>query len=177
MKLDYILYSKGYKNTNKLKHLFEHAFPPAERPPFSWMPSLEKNKLFSVEDNGEFIGLISVIEYQDLVYIFFLAVKKCFRGKGYGSRILKDALSKYHDKRVFLLAEDPDIPCDNKEERNNRIKFYSHNGLNKTDLKVCEYGVEYVSLTSGGYVSKEEFLSVMKYLLGDYYSIYQTNVN
>ena len=176
MKLDYILFFDGYRNTNKLKHLFEHAFPLVERPPFSWMLNLDKNKLFAVEDNNEFIGLISIVEYQDLVYIFFLAVKKRFRGKGYGSRILKDTLSKYHDKRVFLLAEDPDIASNNAEERNNRIKFYSHNGLNKTDLKVCEYGVEYVGLTSGGFVSKDEFLGVMEYLLGDYYSIYQKNV-
>ena len=176
MKIEYTPVNNNYRYLSKVKHLFEHAFPVEERPPFSWLFKLDKNQLFGVEDNDEFIGLISTIEYQDLVYLFFLAVKKCYRGKGYGSQILKDILNKYADKRVFLLAEDPNIPCSNREERNNRINFYLHNGLEKSELKVTEYGVEYIALTNNKEVSKDDFLNVMKYLLQDYYSIYKNNV-
>ena len=176
MKIEYIPVNTDYRYLSKTKHLFEHAFPEEERPPFSWLMKMDRNQFFGVEDNDEFIGLFSIVEYQDLAYLFFLAVKKCYRGKGYGSQILKDILNRYADKRVFLLAEDPDIPCSNPEERNNRINFYSHNGLVKTDLKVTEYEVEYVALTNKTNVSKEDFLNVMKHLLQDYYPIYKNNV-
>ena len=124
MTLDYLIVVNDYQHLSKIKHLFEHAFPSEERPPFSWLMKLDKNQLFAVEDNHTFIGLVSTVEYQDLIYLFFLAVKNCYRGHGYGSQILKDILNKYADKRVFLLAEDPNIPCSNQEERNNRIRFY-----------------------------------------------------
>ena len=176
MTLDYLIVRNDYQHLSKIKHLFEHAFPSEERPPFSWLVKLDKNQLFAVEDNHVFIGLISLVEYQDLVYLFFLAVKKCYRGHGYGSQILKDILNKYSDKRVFLLAEDPDVPSHNQKERNSRIKFYSHNGFEKTELKVTEYGVEYIALTNNQKVSKEDFLDVMKYLLEDYYLVYKNNV-
>ena len=176
MKLSYILYSDNYRYSKKVKHLFEHAFPSEERPPFSWLVKMDRNQLFGVEDNDEFIGLLSLVEYQDLVYVFFLAVKKKYRGKGYGSKILRYVLEKYQGKRIFLLAEDPNIPCLNKEERKNRLKFYSHNGFSQTNLVIVEYEVQYVVLTNGCDVKKEDFLSVMEYLLNDYYQIYKENV-
>ena len=138
MKLDYIRITNNYRHIGKLKHLFEHAFPIEERPPFSVLIQFNNNQIFGVEDNQQFIGLLSLIEYQDLVYVFFLAVKKKYRGKGYGSQILRDVLEKYVDKRVFLLAEDPTIECNNLKERNDRIKFYKNNGFYPTDLKIVD---------------------------------------
>jgi len=176
MKLDYILVDDKYVNYGKVKHLFEHAFPSEERPPFSMMLSLDNNKLYAVEDHSEFVGLLSTVECEDLLYVFFLAVKKKYRQRGYGSQILKDVLDNNSGKRIFLMAEDPDIECDNKNERDNRIRFYSHNGFSKTDVKVTEYGVKYVLLTSGEKVDKEDFLKVMKHVTGDYYPIYLENV-
>ena len=176
MKLGYLVVDYNYHYLSKLKYLFESAFPPEERPPFSWFVKMDKNQLFGVEDNNEFIGLISIVEYQDLVYLFFLAVKKRYRGKGYGSQILKDLLHKYANKRVFLLAEDPSIPSINQSERDNRIRFYEHNGFKLTETRIVEYGVEYVVLTSNEDVNKDEFLSLMEYLLGNYYHIYRKHV-
>ena len=176
MKLDYLSVDSGYRYLSKVKHLFEHAFPPEERPPFSWFIKMDKNKLFGIEENNVFIGLLSIVEYQDLVYVFFLAVKKCFRGQGYGSQILKDVLNRYNNNRVFLLAEDPDIVSNNKEERIQRINFYEHNDMFKTDLRIVEYEVEYVALTNNTRVTRNDFLNVMKHLLDDFYPIYQSNV-
>lgn len=172
MKLDYTIVNSGYRYYNKIKYLFEHAFPTEERPPFMRFLEMRKNKFYGVEDSGDFIGLVSIVDRDDLAYIFFLAVKKRYRGKGYGSQILHDILLQYSGKRVFLMVEDPTIPCDNKEERDNRIRFYSHNGFFMSDVKIIEYGVEYVVLVNNGEVSKAEFLSLMEYLLDDYYPIY-----
>ena len=174
--MTYILFDNNYRYYNKLKHLYEHAFPSEERPPLSMLLEMSNSKMYAVEDNDEFIGLVSIVIYSDLVYVFFLAVKKRYRHKGYGSKILKDINDKYVDKRIFLLAEDPDIPSDNQEERNNRIKFYNHNGMKATGNKINEYGVNYIFLSNGKDVSKEDFLRVMKYITGDFFPIYRSHV-
>ena len=176
MNLEYILVNKDYEYYSHVKYLFEHAFPVEERPPFSRLIQMDKNQLFAVEDDGVFVGLFSIVEYKDLLYIFFLAFKKKFRGQGYGSKVLQDILTKYSDKRVYLLAEDPDVPNNNQAERDSRIKFYEKNGLKKTNVKVVEYEIPYVVLISGEKVSKQDFLDTMKYLLGFYFDIYKHNV-
>lgn len=79
--MEYIKIDKSYKYLNKVKYLFEHAFPEDERPPFNFLIKLDKNQLFGIEDKGEFIGLVSYVEYQDLLYIFFLAIKKNIAAK------------------------------------------------------------------------------------------------
>ena len=176
MKLDYIHVDNTYRYYSNVKYLFEHAFPEEERPPFKFLIKLDKNQFFGIEDNGEFIGLISYVEYQNLLYIFFLAIKKKYRHKGYGSQVLQDMLNKYSGKRVFLLAEDPHVPNDNQEERDSRIRFYNHNGLKVTGVKIVEYEIPYIILSSGGEVNKQAFLNCMQYLIGDYFSIYRHNV-
>ena len=176
MKLDYNAVDNTYKYFGKVKYLFEHAFPEDERPPFNFLIKLDKNQLFGIEDKGEFIGLVSYVEYQDLLYIFFLAIKKKYRHKGYGSQVLQDMLHKYSDKRVFLLAEDPEVPNSNQAERDTRIRFYGNNGLTVTNTKIVEYEIPYIVLSNGCQISKDDFLATMKYLLGFYFSIYEHNV-
>ena len=176
MKLDYVKVTESYKYISKVKYLFEHAFPEAERPPFSVLFKMDKNQLFGIENNGEFIGLLSLVEHNDLLYIFFLAIKQKYRHQGYGSQILQDVLSKYSNKRIFLLAEDPNVPNDNQEERDSRIRFYQHNGLEAKNVQIIEYEIPYIVLSNGRDVTKDDFLDVMSYLLGDYYDIYRHNV-
>ena len=168
MNLNYIKVNKEYKNINKVRHLFEHAFPPVERPTFKIMMSFSHHDMYGVEDKGIFIGLVDLLFYQDTLYIFFLAIKKTYRGKGYGSKILKDIAGKYNkDYRIYLLAENPDLECDNKNERDKRITFYKRNGFTLSDIEVIEFDVNYRILYLTHLVSKEEFIGSMKYLLGE----------
>ena len=177
MKLNYIPLTENYHHYAKLKHLFEHAFPAIERPPFSVLISFKKDQIFGAELQGQFVGLISYVIKDDLLYLFFLAVKKKYRVQGIGSQIIRDIFTEYPDKRIFLLAEDPSIPSENQEERKNRINFYQRNGLFMGPVRVNEYEVEYALLDNHSNVGKNDFLSVMEYLLEDYYPIYRNNVH
>ena len=167
MNLKYNLVDKDYKYKGKVKHLFEHAFPIVERPPFNMLMSFRHNEMYGVEDNGEFVGLVDLLIYEDIVYIFFLAIKKTFRGKGIGTQILNDVAKKYKNYRLYLLAENPNIESDNKKERLSRIKFYEHAGFINSNKCVIEFDVNYLILYKDKEVSKEEFLKGMKYLLGE----------
>ena len=179
MELKYIKVDNTYIHNNQIKHLFEHAFPPVERPSYNMLMSFPRHEMYAVEDNDTFIGLVDLLKYEDTLYIFFLAIKKTYRGKGYGSKVLKDITSKYSNNyRIYLLAENPDIESDNKIERISRINFYKHNGLTLSDEAIIEYGVNYRVLYYSKPVLKNEFIASMKYLLGDdfFYKYYAHNV-
>ena len=176
--LDFVLVKEDYRYYEKVKHLFEHAFPPIERPTFNMMMSFNNHEMYAVEKNNEFVGLYDLIKHEDKVYIFFLAVKKTYRGKGIGSHILKHISNQYSESRLFLLAENPDIDCDNKEERSKRISFYQKNGFVLSNISVIEFGVDYRILYKNIEVTKEDFLSCMEYFLGKdrFTSFYLPNV-
>ena len=176
MNLKYIPLKEDYQHYSKLKYLYEHAFPEAERPPFSILVSFKNNQIFAVEKDDEFVGLFTVVDKDDLLYLFFLAVKKKYRKEGIGSQIIKDIFTRYQGKRIFLLAEDVDVPCDNKQERLSRIKFYEKNGLFRSGEKVIEYEIAYEILDNRSGVGKNDFLKVMEYTVGDFYPIYVKNV-
>ena len=179
MPLNYIKVNNTYQNSNKLKHLFEHAFPVEERPSFNMMMEFKNHEMYAIEENDTFIGLVDLVKYEDLMYVFFLALKKTYRHKGYGTKILSDMKSKYgNDYRIYLMAEDPYIECHNKDERNNRLKFYMKNGFKTNKETVIEFGVQYLILYFGDRVTKKDFLNTMKYFLGDkrYHSFYLKHV-
>ncbi len=165
--LDYIKVDNNYKDLGKVKHLFEHAFPKIERPSFSILMKMPVHELYAVEDNSTFVGLVDVLLYKDTAYLFFLAIKKTLRGKHYGSKVLKDVFDRYKDYRIYLLAENPNKPCSNLEERQKRISFYTHNGLTVSSNEVNEYGTDYLILYKGAPVSKYDLLNTMKNMLGE----------
>ena len=178
MKLDYIHVNSKYKDINKLKHLYEHAFPIEERPPFFWLREMKNNELYAVELDSTFVGLVDIVRCEDLLYVFFLAVKKTYRGKGIGATILDDLYKKYNNYRLFLMAENPNVSCDNKEERIHRINFYKKNNYVVSNHKVQEFGVDYLILYRSKEVDKDDFLKCMKLVIEKefYENIYLKNV-
>lgn len=177
MNLQYQPITKEYIHYSKLKHLYEHAFPKVERPPFKMLMDFSNHIMYGVEDNNKFIGLVDIIIFKDTLYIFFLAIKKTFRRKGYGHQILNYISNTYNNYRIYLMAEDPDIGED-KEMRKRRIKFYKESGFTLSNIKIIEFGVSYVLLYKNGIVNKEEFLLTMLHLLGDnHFKYYQNNIN
>lgn len=165
-----IRFTKTNKNTKyhkNVKYLYEHAFPIEERPPFNMLMSCDNQDTYEISEEDNFIGLITTVNYEDLLYIFFLAIRKKYRRHGYGTKILNEIMNNNKDKRIYLLAEDPDIESDNKVERNNRISFYKKNGLYSTNVKIKEYGCDYVVLSNNKKVTKTDFLMTMRYIIGD----------
>lgn len=155
------------KDIGKIKHLFEHAFPSEERPPFSFFYYTPRQDLKGVYDEDTFIGLVDTIEYQDVVYLFFLALKKKYRQKGYGSTILKDLFSRFPNKRIYLLAEEIDEKYPNYEERISRLSFYKKNGMYPTSTNIDEYDIVYTLLSNNTKVTYQDHMKIMDYLLED----------
>ena len=127
-----------------VSNLLESAFPIDERPPTEYFfKSLEKkeNKLFAYYFNNTFIGFTFLCFYQDVCYIFFLAVNEEYRHQGYGGEIIEDIKKSYPDYVILLCFEEIDPKYPNYDERVNRKNFYYSHGFIDNKMKTNEFGV------------------------------------
>ena len=139
---------KQYKNYPEIRKdvepLFVSAFPIEERPDAKhYFASFDNpiNKLFAFYEEGVFVGFTSVVEYKDICYIFFLAVKEEFRNQGYGSRILSEIKKMYQNYVLLLCYEEVDEKYKDNAKRIKRAGFYAKNGFISNNLKTDEFGV------------------------------------
>ena len=134
--------------------LLESAFPIEERPPTKYFfKSLKKkeNKLFTYYLDNTFIGFAFLSFYQDVCYIFFLAVKEEKRHQGFGGEILEDIKKTYANYVLLLCFEEVDPKYDNYQERVMRRDFYYAHGFQPNKLKTNEYGVIYETAYIGSH--------------------------
>lgn len=169
--LTFIDMKKNNYCKKKIKKLYYEAFPRNERVPFTFLKlSARKNKaiFFGIYDKDCFIGLIYNIYYKDIVYVYYLAIDKNLRGKGYGSKILETIKKEYNQCRIILMSEEINESSNNYEERIKRKRFYNNNGFRDLYYKVKEAGVIYDMLGYGKEVSHKEYKELMKNYWGTF---------
>ena len=84
------------------------------------------------------------------------------RGDGIGSRAL--ALLRDHcgERRFLLEIEQCDIPCENKEQRLRRRRFYLRNGMQPSGLFILQNGVHLEVLCYGGDTSFAQYHALIR---------------
>lgn len=177
-RLHYIRYEDMGKDQGKIKHLFEHAFPIEERPSFANHIKSSRQEFYGVYYQNKFAALVDLIIYKDVVYLYFLAVKKSFRKKGIASQIIEDIFAKYNqDYRIYLLMEEVDPSYANYEERVARSNFYTKRGFNISPIKINEFEVIYSLLNNCKEVTFLDHMNLFKYFLEEtgFYPVYKKN--
>lgn len=169
--MQFINYEENRRIKNDVRKLYVSAFPIEERPPvntFFKIAELNNDELFGIYDNNEFVGFTNLIFYQDICYIFFLAVVENKRNQGYGSKILKCLQETYKDKVLTLCYEEIDEKYLDLELRKRRKDFYYRNGFKDNEMKTCEYGVNYETCYYGSHkVNFSNYLNLYKSVFGD----------
>ena len=102
-----------------------------------------------------------------MVMVDYLAVSSKIRSNGTGSRLLQNILKQFPDKKIVLLIERPDDTADNKEQRIARRRFYLKNGFVSSDIFITGESGDMEVLVCGGAVSREEYMDLQRYTLGD----------
>lgn len=167
MRLRFVPLEQQGKDISKTKFLFETAFSKEERPPFSFVLKIDHRLFYAIYDEETFVGLIYLLECKDLLYVFFLAISKRYRNKGYGMMVLGEIRRRYEGRRIFLLADEPTPEYEDYELRKRRIGFYARNGFVDSNLVITEYGSRYHLLSDKGVsVTEKEFLETMMGLIG-----------
>ena len=157
--------SPSKRNAHLLKKLYRNAFPRSERKPYAMMLKKQAEgimELMTVEDDGNFRGLVITILHKDIVLLDYFAITPECRGNGIGSEVLKEMNRRYPGKTLLLEIEDPEIPHKNQPDRIRRKAFYLRNGMVSQDFKITFFGVEMLVLTNGTKVSFEEYHEIFE---------------
>ncbi len=154
----------------EIEKLYEESFPDNEKVPFAilmnWVKE-GKSTLYSVTLKEEVVALSYVVPYQDILFLFYLAVCKNEQGKGYGSAVLSFIKKKYGDRRIIINIEELDEKALNYSQRLQRKAFYEKNGFVDLHYIVREYGVNYEMFSiDGKEVDKEEYINLMSSIIG-----------
>lgn len=196
MKITLRTVRKGSRDYEQIQKLYRRSFPLAERAPFQqlmrWsdgcraqMYALYDESAAGAEDcaeghdncaekrsgcadrhAGEWVGLAYFVRYRDILYLFYLAIDEKRQGKGYGSALLAAVRRHFADRRVILNIEEVRDTAPNYEERMKRKQFYEKNGFHGMGYTVKELGVVYEMLGMGETVTKEEYIALMRSLIG-----------
>lgn len=104
-----------------LRELYSRAFPKFEQRTFEHQAkglTADNYFLYAYQEDGAFIGFVAYWSFDDYIYIEHYAISDEVRGKGYGSRLLSDLLSK--TEKTVILEIDPVVD----EVSTKRLSFY-----------------------------------------------------
>lgn len=157
----------------RTRALYHAAFPPEERPPFSFLCRRARRPgaaFYTAQDGDRWVGFAYVIANDTLAYVFFLAIDPAARGQGYGSAILAALQERYTGRCLFLAVEaldDPEAP--NRAERLRRQAFYEKNGFHLLHGKLREAGVVYDLMGTGEAPTRAAHRALMDAYLGPFW--------
>ena len=131
---------------DKINALAREAFPPEEYMESARLVEMEEGEDFdflAMKDGEMFVGFMAVMLYEELAYLFFLAIDSSCRSKGYGSCAIKALKGEYPDKKHVVDFEMLDASADNRLQREKRRVFYLRNGYRETGFFLSYLGVNY----------------------------------
>lgn len=149
----------------KVNILAKEAFPPEEYLAPSElvkMAQTDKFDFLALLDGDTFVGFMVVQTYEELAYLFFLAIDAENRGKGYGSQAIETLRAEYPDKTHTVDFEMLDDAAPNREQREKRRNFYLRNGYQRTGLFLSYLGVDYEVFCMGDAFNIDTFKAMMK---------------
>jgi len=169
MSITFYSVSSDSNNYIEVIDLYKEAFPEGRKVPKWFLKYKLRNgkvgfsALYSEE---EWIGLIHITEYEDIVFIQSIAILESCRSKGFGSQVLDCLKSENLGKRIVLNIEVIDKQASNYKQRVKRKGFYENNGFLSSGFTVKEPGENLEMLIYGAGITKKEIESMYKSLFG-----------
>lgn len=135
----------GFSDYFRIRRLYVSAFPASERKPFGIIRASEKRgktDVWLIEDKKGFAGFFTTVNGEDTILLDYLAVSKKKRGLGFGSACIREMLSVYREKSVFVEIESVFEKGFGQAERERRRRFYLENGFSPMNVCASVFGVE-----------------------------------
>ena len=148
----------------KIRLLYESAFPPDERMPFERV--LQKRddgvmRLLSIESkDGEFLGFANITLCLDVLALNYFAILPQSQGQGYGTEVILALKKRYPTRSIVIDIEDDAVKCDNVEQRKRRRAFYERLGFSAMPYRLSIFGVPSIIMSSGREYSFEEYKEI-----------------
>lgn len=169
-----MLKKENLSNSRKIyKTGILYDFPRMERISYSRFKRAVKSKLMNVYgyyEKNKRCGYIVVSEEDGAVFFCYLAVKRDCRNKGYGSKMIKEIVEYFSDRKYLILEADSPFGITDEQELeiiNRRKNFYYKNGFKQLpNIEYCLFSVNYdllvYELSSNGVTNYEAIESVRK---------------
>ena len=165
MKLNIEHITENNRFWDEVNALAEEAFPPEEYlapAKLVEMANADNFDFLALTDNDSFVGFMVVQTYQNLAYLFVLAINSTCRSKGYGSRAIETLKAEYPGKKQVVDFEMLDDTASNYKQRKKRREFYLRNGYKETGLFLTYLGVDYEVFCMDEDFEPEVFKAMMK---------------
>ena len=157
--LNSIPVTEEFEDYGRILALYERAFPVNERRPLK--PLLHDPTgcadFLAFYAGTEFVGFACLLTWKDLTHILYIAMDEDKRGRGYGAQALEIVRNVRPGHRVLADLEEETDGAENGDQRRKRMQFYMRNGFEWTEVAYRWRGEDYVILSQGGTVTKEEF--------------------
>ena len=138
--------TKNSRFWNDVNRLAKEAFPPEEYlapEKLAEMAEADNFDFLALKDGDAFVGFMAVLSYENLAYLFFLAIDSTCRSKGYGGRAIETLKAEYPGRKQVVDFEMLDVSASNSAQREKRRRFYLRNGYRETGLFLSYLGVDY----------------------------------
>ncbi len=135
-----------FPELNKVEELAKEAFPPEEYlapEELLEMARLGQVEFLAIYEEKRFVGFTVVALYENLCYLFFLAIDRSLRSHGYGGKTLRLLEQRYPGRQQVVDFERIDLAAGNNAQRITRKAFYQRNGYRETGRFLSYLGVEY----------------------------------
>ena len=155
--------------------LYHTAFPPDEQIlPEYFQDSIHTDgasitAYYEYETQGKkvFAGFSFVVETDEFLFLYFLAVNPELRSKGIGSEIIKNHLmKKYAGKTIVLNVETPDDSAKDNLPRLRRIAFYKRLGFIPMNCSFSDGRVQFSVLSTSPELDLNGYLAFLQKLCG-----------
>lgn len=167
------------KELERVKTLYEAAFPENEKKPFSFMLEGRKKGQFNIlyiEEEACFCGLAIMMLYGNMALLDYFAIDPDLRNSGHGGRALKKLQERFAEKKFLLeiestqgLKDREELPAGiSREEARKRLRrkaFYQRWGMEAMDFRVLLFGVEMELLVYKDRVEFDEYHEMLEHVL------------
>ncbi len=154
-----------FQELSLIEELAKEAFPPEEYLAPAKLIEMEEDgalDFWALYDGNTLVGFAVISLYEDMCYLFFLAIRPELRSHGYGGKTLRLLDELYPDKQQVVDFEMIDEAAPNNAQRITRKAFYLRNGYQETGKFISYLGVDYEILCKQKPFHFDTFQQMMK---------------
>lgn len=154
----------------QLQALYESCFPDNEKKPWEFMlqkQQEQKMELLSVVEDDQVTALCFLAFHDQYVLLDYLAVHPAHRNQKLGSKIVKELLERYPDKKLVVEIEDTYQIHPEQFDRIRRKKFYERCGLHAMNYRINLFGVD-MQILCNDIITYEAYRQILLNAFGPY---------
>ncbi len=158
--------SSKRRENRPIRRLYRTSFPKKERVSFGSMVRRARKPhvdFLSFYQDNDLAGMAYLFTWEDVLYLFYLAVSPQLQNQGIGGKILDLLKDRYPERRIVLSIEPLEENAANFSQRQRRLDFYRSHGFADIGLSSTHQGMRYTTLVYGGTFTQEEWNQLWKH--------------